>query len=96
MYLDSNGNPQEVRVCFQSRDWAEPGATGGVFVSRKRNIMVVRGVTFSLAAAFASRSTDAVTRVLGAGAISPSPTPSLNSMAKPDASMTGWHLGLLQ
>ena len=51
VYLDSNGNPQEVRVCFQSRDWAEPGATGGVFVSRKRNIMVVRGVTFSLAAA---------------------------------------------
>ena len=33
------------------RDRAEPGATGGVFVSRKRNIMVVRGVTFSLAAA---------------------------------------------
>lgn len=51
VYLDSNGNPQEVQVCFQSRDWAEPGATVGTFVSRKRNVLVIRGVTFSLAGA---------------------------------------------
>lgn len=50
-YLDSNGNPQEVQVCFQSQNWAEAGASVGQYVSRPRNVMVVRGVTFSLAAA---------------------------------------------
>jgi prepilin-type N-terminal cleavage/methylation domain-containing protein len=51
VYLDSNGNPQEVRVCFQSVDWSEPGASVGTNVSRPRNVMVIRGVTFSLAGA---------------------------------------------
>lgn len=51
VYLDSNGNPQEVQVCFQARDWAEPGAAVNTYVTRKRNVMVVRGVTFSLAGA---------------------------------------------
>ena len=48
-YLDSNGNPQEVQVCFQSVDWAEPGAALGSFVTRPRNVMVLRGLTFSMA-----------------------------------------------
>lgn len=49
-YLDSNGNPQEVQVCFQSVNWAEPGASVATYDSRPRNVMVVRGVTYSLAA----------------------------------------------
>jgi len=51
VYLDSNGNPQEVQVCFQSVDWAEPGAAVNTYETRKRNAMVLKGVTFSLAAA---------------------------------------------
>lgn len=47
-YLDSNGNPQEVQVCFQSVDWAEPGATNGSYVTRTRNVMTLQNVTFSL------------------------------------------------
>lgn len=51
VYLDSNGNPQEVRVCFQSVDWAEPSSSVGQYVPRPRNVMVIHGVTFSLAGA---------------------------------------------
>ncbi|WP_395454084.1 type II secretion system protein [Acidovorax delafieldii] len=51
VYLDSNGNPQEARVCFQSVNWAEPDVTVGNYVTRSRNVMVIRGATFSLAAA---------------------------------------------
>jgi len=51
VYLDSNGNPQEVQVCFQSVDWAEPGAAINTYETRKRNVMVLKGVTFSLAGA---------------------------------------------
>ena len=51
VYLDSNGNPQEVRVCFQSVAWAEAGASVGTYVSRPRNVMVIHGLTFSLAGA---------------------------------------------
>ncbi len=51
VYLDSNGNPQEVRVCFQSVNWAEPGAAVNTYVSRPRNVIVIRNVTFSLAGA---------------------------------------------
>lgn len=51
VYLDSNGNPQEVRVCFQSVNWAEPDSSVGKYVSRLRNVMVIHGVTFSLAGA---------------------------------------------
>jgi prepilin-type N-terminal cleavage/methylation domain-containing protein len=50
-YLDSNGNPQEVRVCFQSVNWSEPAAAVGTYVARLRNVMVIQGVTFSLAGA---------------------------------------------
>ena len=51
VYLDSNGNPQEVRVCFQNVDWSEPAATVGTYVALPRNVMVIRGLTFSLAGA---------------------------------------------
>lgn len=49
VYLDSNGNPQEVEVCLQSVDWAEPGAAVGTYVTRTRNVMVLRSVTPALA-----------------------------------------------
>ena len=48
-YLDSNGNPQEVQVCLQNIPWAEPGATVNTFVTRPRNVMVLRSVTPALA-----------------------------------------------
>ncbi len=51
VYLDSNGNPQEVQVCFQSAQWAEPGAAVGTYVALPRNVMVIRNVTYSLAGA---------------------------------------------
>lgn len=51
VYLDSNGNPQEARVCFQSASWWEPGATLNAYEDRRRNVMVIHGVTFSLAGA---------------------------------------------
>jgi hypothetical protein len=41
VYLDSNGNPQEVQVCFQ---WNAPGTASGA-----GNVMVVTGLTPDLA-----------------------------------------------
>ena len=51
VYLDSNGNPQEVQVCFQSVNWSEPAAAVGTYLALPRNVMVIRGLTFSLAGA---------------------------------------------
>lgn len=48
-YLDSNGNPQELQVCFNSVAWSEPGAAAGAYVVRNRNVMTLSGVTPSLA-----------------------------------------------
>jgi prepilin-type N-terminal cleavage/methylation domain-containing protein len=49
VYLDTNGNPQELRACLQNVMWAEPGATVGTYVSRPRNVLVLSGLTPSLA-----------------------------------------------
>jgi len=43
VYLDSNGNPQEVQVCFQ---WNKPGT-----FSNSGNVMVISGLTPDLARA---------------------------------------------
>ena len=43
VYLDSNGNPQEVQVCFQ---WNKPGTASG-----SGNVMVISGLTPDLARA---------------------------------------------
>jgi prepilin-type N-terminal cleavage/methylation domain-containing protein len=48
-YLDSNGNPQELQVCMQNLSWAEPGASVGAYVTRPRNVMVLKSVTPALA-----------------------------------------------
>lgn len=50
VYLDSNGNPQEVQVCFRNVTWAEAGDSVGTYVQLPRNVMVLKGVTYSLAA----------------------------------------------
>ncbi|MFZ3120795.1 MAG: prepilin-type N-terminal cleavage/methylation domain-containing protein [Variovorax sp.] len=46
VYLDSNGNPQELQVCFQ---WNPPGTTSGT-----GNVMVITGLTPDLAQSLAS------------------------------------------
>ena len=48
-YLDKNGLPQQLEICFDSVSWAEPGATPGSYVTRARNVMVLRGLTPALA-----------------------------------------------
>lgn len=48
-YLDKNGVPQQLQVCFDSVSWAEPGATVGSYVTRPRNVMVLSGLTPALA-----------------------------------------------
>jgi prepilin-type N-terminal cleavage/methylation domain-containing protein len=48
-YLDSNGNPQEVQVCFQNVNWAVADASSGAYVSRNRNVMVLKQLTPALA-----------------------------------------------
>ena len=49
VYLDSNGNPQEVQVCFQNVAWADAGSSSGTYVSRNRNVMVLSQLTPALA-----------------------------------------------
>ena len=41
VYLDTNGNPQEIQVCFQ---WNNPGTAAG-----SGNVMVISGLTPDLA-----------------------------------------------
>ncbi|MBI3712773.1 MAG: prepilin-type N-terminal cleavage/methylation domain-containing protein [Burkholderiales bacterium] len=47
-YLDANGNPQEVTVCFGAVAWSEVGASEGEYISRNRNVMRISGATPSL------------------------------------------------
>lgn len=49
VYLDSNGNPQELKICFSNVAWSEPGATSGTYASYPRNVMVLTGMTPALA-----------------------------------------------
>lgn len=48
-YLDSNGNPQQLEVCFSNVSWSEPGATSGSYTSYTRNVMWLQNVTPALA-----------------------------------------------
>jgi prepilin-type N-terminal cleavage/methylation domain-containing protein len=47
-YLDSNGIPQQVTVCFQNVTWSIPGASSG-YVTRAKNVMVIKSLTPDLA-----------------------------------------------
>ncbi|QOC22169.1 prepilin-type N-terminal cleavage/methylation domain-containing protein [Wenzhouxiangella sp. AB-CW3] len=49
VYHDSNGNPQQVRVCFEHVDWAEPGSSLGEYQLGARNVMRLEGLTPALA-----------------------------------------------
>ena len=49
VYLDSNGIPHELQVCFSNEEWSEPDATPGNYIVRNRNIMRLTGLTPALA-----------------------------------------------
>ncbi|MGB8715209.1 MAG: prepilin-type N-terminal cleavage/methylation domain-containing protein [Rhodanobacteraceae bacterium] len=49
VYLDSHGIPQEMAVCFENVNWSIPGTTPGTYVTRKRNVMTLTGLTPSMA-----------------------------------------------
>ncbi len=49
VYQDSNGNPQQLQICFENVAWAEPGASVGSYQVRQRNVMVLRNLTPALA-----------------------------------------------
>ena len=48
-YLDSNGNPQEMTVCFRSIPWLTETATPGTYANPIKNVMVLHHVTPDLA-----------------------------------------------
>lgn len=49
VYLDANGSPQQVQVCFvHIKDWAEPAA-GGSYLAQPRNVLWLRGMTAEFA-----------------------------------------------
>lgn len=49
VYRDSQGNPQELEVCFVNLgNWAEPDVASG-YRTRVRNVMVLKGLTPELA-----------------------------------------------
>ena len=49
VYQDSNGNPQRLEVCFGTVSWAVRGSSVGLYVTRRRNVMVIQNVTPTLA-----------------------------------------------
>ena len=49
VYLDTNGNPQQVSVCFQNLPWSVDSTSAGMYMSRKKNVMVINGITPDLA-----------------------------------------------
>lgn len=49
VYLDSNGNPQDLVICFSNVQWAEPGSTSGIYASYARNVMWLQRLTPALA-----------------------------------------------
>lgn len=48
VYLDTNGNPQQIDVCFDNIPWAVDGLSGS-YMLRNRNVMVIKGITPDLA-----------------------------------------------
>ncbi|MCF6319334.1 MAG: prepilin-type N-terminal cleavage/methylation domain-containing protein [Proteobacteria bacterium] len=49
VYLDSNGNPQQIDVCFDNIPWSTDGLNPGDYMLRDRNVMVIKGLTPDLA-----------------------------------------------
>jgi prepilin-type N-terminal cleavage/methylation domain-containing protein len=48
-YQDSNGNPQELQVCFRSIPWMTETAVAGTYSNQIKNVMVIKQVTPDLA-----------------------------------------------
>ena len=48
-YQDSNGNPQEMQVCFRSIPWMTETLTPGTYSNQVKNVMVIKQVTPDLA-----------------------------------------------
>ncbi|GAB0147460.1 prepilin-type N-terminal cleavage/methylation domain-containing protein [Marichromatium sp. PS1] len=48
-YQDSNGNPQDMEVCFQALDWAVPDGAIGSYRKDTHNVMILTRVTPDLA-----------------------------------------------
>ncbi len=49
VYIDTNGLPHELQVCFNNVAWAEPGAAVNTYVAANRNVMELRAITPALA-----------------------------------------------
>jgi len=49
VYLDTNGNPQQIDVCFDNIPWSVDGLTAGTYLLRDKNVMVIKGITPDLA-----------------------------------------------
>ncbi len=47
--LDSNGNPQQIDICFDNVPWSVDGLTAGSYMLRNKNVMVIKGLTPDLA-----------------------------------------------
>lgn len=48
-YLDSNGLPHQLEICFANVVWSEPAAAAGSYVVYRRNVMSLAGLTPALA-----------------------------------------------
>lgn len=48
-YLDSNGNPQDVSVCFSNVEWSVPGNAAGNYVVQRKNVLILKEITPDLA-----------------------------------------------
>lgn len=48
-YLDTNGNPQEMSVCFRTMPWLTESAVPGTYNEQVKNVMVMTQVTPDLA-----------------------------------------------
>jgi len=49
VFLDTNGLPHELQICFNNVVWAEPGAAVNTYIAANRNVMELRGMTPALA-----------------------------------------------
>ena len=49
VYLDTNGNPQQIDICFDNIPWSVDGLNPGTYMLRNKNVMVIKGLTPDLA-----------------------------------------------
>ncbi|MCF6317710.1 MAG: prepilin-type N-terminal cleavage/methylation domain-containing protein [Proteobacteria bacterium] len=49
VYLDSNGNPQQIDICFDNIPWSVDDVNPDTYMLRDKNVMVIKGITPDLA-----------------------------------------------